>query len=84
MPVDAPAVTLESRTFEAKARTQSPSRANTATLRAGPPIRQVALVVDPAQLRLAHYELTRRLAAESGACVTTIRGRSVARIGARG
>ena len=33
-------------------------------------------MVDPAQLRLAHYELTGRLAAESGACVTTIRGRS--------
>jgi hypothetical protein len=78
MPVDAPAPALESRTFEAKARTQSSSRASTAALRAGPPIRQVALVVDPTQLRLAHYELTARLAAESGVCVTTIRGHSQA------
>ena len=76
MQIDSLTTALDSRTVEAEARRKGSSRASMATLRAGTPIRQVALVVDPSCSRLAHSELARRLAEQAGIRVTVIRGRS--------
>ena len=75
MPVDASAAAIASSTVAAKARAET-SRVAVPGARAATPIRQVALVVDPTRLRLAHRELAERLAADSTVGVTVIRGRS--------
>lgn len=75
MPVDVSAAAIASSTVAAKARAET-SRVAVPGARAATPIRQVALVVDPTRLRLAHRELAERLAADSTVGVTVIRGRS--------
>ena len=76
MPVDVSAAPIAASTVAAKARAETSSRAAGPGGRAAAPIRQVALVVDPTRLRLAHRELAERLAADSTVGVTVIRGRS--------